>query len=276
MDEMIKSIKAALYDRATSPLVGSFVVAWLLWNYDFVLAFFSNEELSYKLDYIHTFIFGNWIQCLLNGFLIPSFAVYVYHWWLHKISIRVFRKATKNNQELIEAKKTLEKQVVMSLEESNEIRKQIDAIQNQTHIDNHEKEAKIKELNAELEARSSKEKELIKRLDNLNSKLESSVHGQNVSNKKSAITKNNIEPEISKDVGEVLVAIGDGNVSVSGILDYLSRKNINLHQARCLNYIEKLEELNLVKRNKYDHFSLTREGRDFLVDNNLDGHNYSS
>jgi len=56
----------------------SFVLAWLVWNYQFVLVFFSNMLVDEKISYIETFIFSNWYQCLLNGIVMPLIATLFY------------------------------------------------------------------------------------------------------------------------------------------------------------------------------------------------------
>lgn len=52
MEEFTKSIKAHLYERATSPLLGSFVMSWLLWNFKIVLVVISSMSPTDKIMYI--------------------------------------------------------------------------------------------------------------------------------------------------------------------------------------------------------------------------------
>jgi hypothetical protein len=41
VNEIVKSAKAQLSERIASPLIGSFVISWCLWNYKFLVILFS-------------------------------------------------------------------------------------------------------------------------------------------------------------------------------------------------------------------------------------------
>ncbi|MCP4460990.1 MAG: hypothetical protein GY816_23665 [Cytophagales bacterium] len=44
-DETRKSINSALYERVSSPLYGTLIISWLVWNWEIVyLTFFVNES----------------------------------------------------------------------------------------------------------------------------------------------------------------------------------------------------------------------------------------
>ena len=53
IDELWKSIKATLYDRASSPLLGAFAVSWFVWNYRMVVVVFADLEPTAKFDLIN-------------------------------------------------------------------------------------------------------------------------------------------------------------------------------------------------------------------------------
>ena len=267
MEDIIKSIKATLYDRAASPLVGSFVLAWLVWNYDFVLAFFSGAELSYKLDYIQTYIFGNWIQCLGKGFIGPAVTVYIYYWWIHKLSIIVYKKAVTNNRELIDEKRKLEKEALLSVEQSNQLRRQIENIQNQTNLSNSEREEKIKALSKQLGESIKREQEFESKISQLNEKLLASTNNplKNVKSSSSA------EPVLIEGMEPVLLIISEtGNVDAFNIFQQLKKRGIESSQTRCMHYAEEMEEMGLVEKDDYGRFNVTSKGRKYIVENNLD------
>lgn len=70
-DDLSKSIKAQLYERVSSPLLGSFAISWVAWNYRFVLTLISSLPLNEKLAFIDTHIFPSYTQVLLQGGLYP-------------------------------------------------------------------------------------------------------------------------------------------------------------------------------------------------------------
>jgi hypothetical protein len=52
MDDLRKSLNAVLNERLTSPLFGSLIVSWLIWNWKIVLILFFVSESSIKLNKI--------------------------------------------------------------------------------------------------------------------------------------------------------------------------------------------------------------------------------
>jgi len=48
MKEIIDAIRLALLERASSPLLGSFTIAWSLWNYKALLILFSKLAINEK------------------------------------------------------------------------------------------------------------------------------------------------------------------------------------------------------------------------------------
>ncbi len=46
LEEFSKTVKAQLYERANSPLIGSFLIAWCIWNHRFIMVLLS--ELSFQ------------------------------------------------------------------------------------------------------------------------------------------------------------------------------------------------------------------------------------
>jgi hypothetical protein len=45
MEEFTQSVKATVYDRAKKPFTGTFILAWIAWNWKILVAiFFINEE----------------------------------------------------------------------------------------------------------------------------------------------------------------------------------------------------------------------------------------
>lgn len=52
MDDLIKSIKAHLYDRVSSPLVFSFLCSWAVWNYKIIIILLSGADPEKKFTQI--------------------------------------------------------------------------------------------------------------------------------------------------------------------------------------------------------------------------------
>lgn len=124
LDDLSKSIKAQLYERVSSPLLASFCLSWVAWNYRFVMVLVSSMPFAEKISYIDTHIFPTYQQVLLQGSLYPLLtalflifaypipAKYVYEYW------------RKRQRELKEIQQRIDDETPLSREEAREIRRE--------------------------------------------------------------------------------------------------------------------------------------------------------
>ncbi len=123
MEDFIKSIKAHLYDRATSPLFGAFVISWVLWNYKFVVTILSSMEVHDKFDYISTFIYPSVNTCLLQGLLYPLLTTLSFIFLYPYPAKFVYSFTRKRQKELKEIKQLIEDETPLTHEESRKLRR---------------------------------------------------------------------------------------------------------------------------------------------------------
>ena len=72
MDDLIKSFKAQMYDRVTSPLLSSFLISWAAWNHRLFLVIFSSDfKIKEKFQYIDNVLYPGLYEVGLRGFLWP-------------------------------------------------------------------------------------------------------------------------------------------------------------------------------------------------------------
>lgn len=57
LDDVIKTVKAQLYDRVTSPLSGAFIIAWCGWNWKFIVLLISDMPVIQKFSYAETTLY---------------------------------------------------------------------------------------------------------------------------------------------------------------------------------------------------------------------------
>lgn len=145
LEEFEKSVKATLYDRLTSPLVGSLVTAWSICNYKFFLIILSNLSFADKSVALENYFSRsndfirllNWILSWFNrGEIIsPTFCYYlntyaipicwtviyifVYPWAAEK----VFKKWQNYIEKKREIKNDIEKKRRITVEEAEELYK---------------------------------------------------------------------------------------------------------------------------------------------------------
>lgn len=123
MDEYIKSIKAHLYDRATSPLFGTFVASWIIWNYKFILILFSSMEPTAKLSYIETALYGsNWDR-FGSGLIFPLTTALLFIFIYPVAANPIYRYVRQRQKDIQEIKRKIDEETVLTVKESRAIRR---------------------------------------------------------------------------------------------------------------------------------------------------------
>lgn len=124
MDDLAKSVKAQLYERVSSPLLGTFALSWAAWNYRFILVLVSSMSVTEKIGYIDSQVFPTLEQILLRGalyplltalaliFLYPIPAKYVYQYW------------RRRQKELKEIQQQIDDETPLTKEEARQLRRE--------------------------------------------------------------------------------------------------------------------------------------------------------
>lgn len=194
MQDIFTSIKAYLYDRMVSPLIGAFIIGWSVWNYRFFVVMFSdglpNPMDKFKaidlLFYPYTFTIGDasfWISGrIIDGALVPAVIALIYLYVYPLLAKPVYAHSLKKQKELRAIKQAQDDQRLLSVEESRELYRrlaqtqskhqdEVDSLNNQIsalnqHIENLEKvEPTSHEIDSEesdFEIEDGREEELLK------------------------------------------------------------------------------------------------------------------
>ncbi|WP_348673380.1 DUF1413 domain-containing protein [uncultured Abyssibacter sp.] len=139
MDDIAKSIKAFLYDRAASPLLGAFIVAWSVWNYRFFVVLlsgmkptekFAAVEEIFKFEVIEVFELSVPVGgAAFDGFLVPTLAALFYLYGYPYLAKPVYKHSLARAKELRDIKQEEEKLQLLTVEQSQEIRSKLAALQ---------------------------------------------------------------------------------------------------------------------------------------------------
>lgn len=149
MEDFFKSIKAILYDRITSPLYGTLIVSWLIWNWKipYVTFFVSDTNLSetrieyivkncsdsltlFWLPLISTLILITIVPFISNGAFWIS---YQFDAWKH----------SKKNE--------LDKKQLLTIEQSIALRTELSGLEGRIEKQLNSKDLEIKQLNGQIE-----------------------------------------------------------------------------------------------------------------------------
>lgn len=162
---VMNSIKAKLYERNSSPLLGAFVLSWCIWNFRLLMVIFSEATIQDKLSlienkktaYIDYFVFDNcasWkILCdihpyLTQGILLPLISAIAFIFVYPKPAKWIYSYWRTEQKNLREERQKIEDEELLSEEESREVK--LDALK-AVSIVSEEYEKKIDELNTKID-----------------------------------------------------------------------------------------------------------------------------
>lgn len=121
LDEIKKSISATLYKRATSPLYGTFIIAWLVWNWKILIVLFFTSAVELKGVNKFEYIESNLLNAF-NGILWPVVSTAVIILVLPFISIGSYWVWLKFEAWKKNLKVEIEKKKLLTLEQSIKLR----------------------------------------------------------------------------------------------------------------------------------------------------------
>lgn len=124
LDEISQSLKASLYDRVSSPLFGTFVISWCLYNYRFLLVVFSSSSIEEKFTYIDTVLHPDRLQTWLSLFVCPAIATFVFLLLYHYPARWIFRIWRTQQKRMKEIRSRIEDETPLTIEESKKFKKQ--------------------------------------------------------------------------------------------------------------------------------------------------------
>jgi len=164
MQDILTSIKAYLYDRAVSPLIGAFVVAWSVWNYRFFVVLFAGElptpaDKFKAIDSLfgsHTFALGDASVVvggrIFDGFIAPAVIGLLYLYAYPFLAKPVYEHSLKKQKELRAIRQEQEDQRLLSIEESRELFRRFAQMQSKHQGEVDSLNNQISALNQHIEA----------------------------------------------------------------------------------------------------------------------------
>lgn len=123
MEELKKSFSAILYERTTSPLFGTLIFSWCLWNWKIIYVTFfisENELCCNKIDYI-TYCCNNTNHLIWNPLLSTLILLTI----IPFISNGTYWLSINFNKWKIDQKNKVELRQLLTVEQSIELREQI-------------------------------------------------------------------------------------------------------------------------------------------------------
>lgn len=122
--DVLNSIKAHLYERASSPLLGAFVISWGIWNYRFLLVLSSSLSIEEKFSYIDTKIFCDTYTFLLYGGIYPVLTALLFIFAYPYPAKWVYEYSRNRQRELKEIRQKIDDETPLTKEESRNIKRE--------------------------------------------------------------------------------------------------------------------------------------------------------
>lgn len=124
VEDIIKSIKAYLYDKAVSPFLGSLTISWMVWNYRFLLIVFSSESINRKFSLINELYSWPW-SYVLQGALLPLVTALFFIYGYPIFSVPIYRAYLANQKKLNDEKLKHHEGKILTYEQSRELIKRM-------------------------------------------------------------------------------------------------------------------------------------------------------
>jgi len=130
-DEIISSTRTTLAERLSSPLMGSFVISWCLWNYKFLVILFSAASVTKTFELIDSLVFPDLTSLLLQGILFPGLTAAAYIFIYPYPARIVFEFTRKRQKDMNEIRRRIADETLLTLDESRKIRSEFVRIENE-------------------------------------------------------------------------------------------------------------------------------------------------
>ncbi|MGP0172350.1 hypothetical protein ACSVIJ_10730 [Pseudomonas sp. NCHU5208] len=121
MRDIFDSIGAAIKDRFTNPLTGTFIVSWLIWNYKLVVILVSDMKPYVKFSYVQNHLYPDSVSVVVWGVLVPLATALIYIIIYPHPSRWVYEYALKQSRENRKIRHRVEDETPLSVEESRKI-----------------------------------------------------------------------------------------------------------------------------------------------------------
>jgi len=179
--EVVENIKDSLSDRISNPLVGNFSLSWFLWNWKVpVSLIFGKESYKERIEYISDLYKDKSVTAfdwtIMSGsflylFFLPALSALLILFLLPIITKHCSNYYLSRQKELREAKRKIEESEVISIEDANVLRRQIQSLNKKLKTEIHEIESGKERIENQLHEKNEVLRNLESDMDNLRGQL---------------------------------------------------------------------------------------------------------
>lgn len=301
MKDIINSFKAQLYERTSSPLLGSFIFYWIICNYKLIMIIFDDEmKLNEKFDFIKTIYpqekitlwngFDIYYQILLGtGLLIPLILTLIYILLLPFASNFIYSLWIEHQNNL----KKISNEKVLTKKEFGDLQRRFTELELSFDDTFSKKDNEITKLKELITSKENSNITIQTRLNYLEQEEMKFIEMTSMINKYEIelTKKDTIEKELKEKIQLLenqLIRNNNGNSVLNeeeiNVLKYIGENpsnttssvssKLNIHRIRLEKIYEKLSENGLIRINSTysggsKEYRIEPKGSDFLLENNL-------
>jgi len=122
LEEILASAKQTLLERITSPLLGSFFLAWCAWNWRFLVVLFSDTSVTQTFGLVDNQIYPDLVTFLAHAVFFPMLSAAVYIFIYPYPARFVYAFTLRRQRETNQIKQQIADETPLTLEESLRLR----------------------------------------------------------------------------------------------------------------------------------------------------------
>lgn len=181
MKDYFESLKETILDRFSSPLYGTFISSWLLWNWKipYVTFFVSEEKLLSlhlglsKIDYISNHLSSNYCTFSL---ILPAVSTYVFIYLLPILKNKVLEKKLEFEKKEREIRIKIEDSMLLTKEESDKIKLEKVLLYNEYLLNIEKKDNEINRITSDYQVLTSEFNKLKQICDEKDSEIQAHLN----------------------------------------------------------------------------------------------------
>lgn len=276
--DVSKTIKVILYERITSPLFGTFVLAWCGWNWRIIVLFLTDSSMAVikKFQYLDTELYPSSSVSIIHGLLLPVittlFFIYIYPWFARKVY--GYWREQQNELKKLQVEKDGEKP--LTKEEAQKITNQALLSELQYQEEREKREARIKDLESLIKSLQVKNDHDLDRTENISPSRDDNKSSLVPQQDEKLHQVNKFTPDIQKLMFSILMFIDritSGNsIDKSNLMQEITN-NENFKSVEVLLILHCLDNLidgKFINRSASDRIMVLPKGRTALVSNSFD------
>jgi len=154
LSDIFQAIKLGITERITSPLLGTYLISWLVWNYRLLFVLFSDLPVAVKFTYIDSVLYPSIPSCI-SSFTWPAIATIFLIYGYPFLARYVYEHRLNVNRDLMARRQRVEDETPMTLEQGRNLRIAFRERENQFNVRIGELEQENVDMRAELRSKNN-------------------------------------------------------------------------------------------------------------------------